>query len=121
MPPKQILNTFITMVGLASISTPTIIYSETFLTVQQAQKIFWKDMRMTKIPVTLTKKQMKSIAKASKVRVRNQSLKVWKTSDVCEISCVFTCLNHSANFMVNRHLSFYYSTTDEKEKNTKDE
>ncbi len=56
--------------------------AETFLTVEQARKLLWPEISQWKaIDVELTKEQMKSIGKASKVKVRNPSLKTWKSPD----------------------------------------
>lgn len=54
--------------------------SKTYLTVEQAAKIFYQNDKMDKIEVSLTKEQMKSIKKKSGVRVRNSKMNIWKTN-----------------------------------------
>lgn len=68
--------------GLASISlTSKICYAKTYLTIEQAKRILWKDTKLTAIPVRLTEKQADSIAEASDIRVRNLKLNVWKSEN----------------------------------------
>ena len=57
------------------------VWAKTYMTVDQAKTVIWGDTPLEKIEVTLTKAQMKSIKKISKVRVRNAELNVWKTPD----------------------------------------
>lgn len=57
------------------------VRATTYLSSDQAKKAIWGDTQMSPHPVTLTKPQMKAIAKASKVRVRASKLRTWKTSD----------------------------------------
>ena len=57
------------------------VYAKTYLTVEQARQVLFQDISMQKIEVILTKEQMKSIRKASKTRVRNKELNVYKTKD----------------------------------------
>lgn len=57
------------------------LYAETFLTVEQARQALWADTAMIQASVELTKSQMKSIAKASNVRVNRSKLNAWKTAD----------------------------------------
>ena len=63
------------------ISTAPYSHAETYLTVPQAQQALWQQQTLRQVPVTLSKKQMKAIAKASKTRVRQAQLNVWKTPD----------------------------------------
>ena len=56
-----------------------VLWSETFLTVDQAKEILWGDEPLDPVAVTLTREQRKAIAAASKVRVRSASLQAWKT------------------------------------------
>ena len=53
--------------------------AETFLTINQAKQAIWQTATLTPVEVTLTKEQMKSIKKASKVRVRSNRINAWKT------------------------------------------
>ena len=76
---RKFLKTGILITALAS--NIASAYSQTYLTIEQAREIMWQDMPMTPIEFELSKEQMKSIAKASKVRVRNSKLKIWKTYD----------------------------------------
>ena len=58
------------------------VWAETFLTVEQAQKILWgADVALTPISVTLTKQQIRAISDAAKVRVRDSEIKAWKTAE----------------------------------------
>ena len=76
---KFIANAVLVTGGLCSMSQ--FAWAETFLTIDQAKTVLWgPDEHFTKIDVTLTKDQMKSIAKAADVRVRKAALSVWKTS-----------------------------------------
>lgn len=76
---KTILNLTV-LLGL--ISAPiTTLHAETFLSVDQAKQVLWQDSAMKKIPVALTKEQMKSIKKASDTRVRSNKINAWKISD----------------------------------------
>ena len=60
---------------------PLELQAKTYLTIDQARKILWGDAEMTKVSVTLTKDQMRSIKKASKTRVRHSEVKTWKVGD----------------------------------------
>ena len=79
MDPKQFLKTSVIVGALAS--TTVNVNAQTYLTIEQAREIMWQDTAMQPVPVILTKQQMKSIAKASKVRVINKKLNAWKTAD----------------------------------------
>ena len=79
---KNKKNPFLKLVvtlGLA-IAPTTNLYAETYLTVDQAKQVMWEQTAMQKVPVKLTKEQMKSIKKASGTRVRDEVVHVWKTS-----------------------------------------
>ena len=54
-------------------------YAETYLTVEQAQRILCPGESLKPMPVTLTDDQKKAVAKASKVRVRDVNVKAWRT------------------------------------------
>lgn len=58
-----------------------VAYSKTYLTVKQAKKLSYKDVAVKKVPVALSKQQMKSITKASDTSVRESKMKVWKTAN----------------------------------------
>ncbi|MEM9595002.1 MAG: FMN-binding protein [Acidobacteriota bacterium] len=58
-----------------------VIWAETFLTLEQAQRVLWGDVPLEPLTVELTREQRKAIAKASKVRVRSTTLKTWRTTD----------------------------------------
>ncbi|CAM2007170.1 FMN-binding protein [Acanthopleuribacter pedis] len=59
-----------------------VVWAETFLTVEQAQKVLWGSANtFTPSHIQLTKDEMKAIAKASKVRVRRSRLQVWRTAE----------------------------------------
>jgi Na+-translocating ferredoxin:NAD+ oxidoreductase RnfG subunit len=75
---KKIVKTSIFAAALGSVTMPA--YSKTYVTIQQAKEIMFGDEKMSKIDVILTKNQMKSITKASKTRVRNKKMQVWKTA-----------------------------------------
>ena len=54
-------------------------YATTYLTAEQAQKVCFPDAtEFTTADVTLSKEQMRAIAKASDVRVRLETQKVWR-------------------------------------------
>jgi len=58
-----------------------LAYAETFLTVDQARNVLWPHETGWKaITLDLTREQMKSISKASKVRVRTSRLTAWKSA-----------------------------------------
>ena len=76
---KSLLHTI--AVGSLLASYSPYVYAETYLTVDQAKVALWQQQAMEYAPVTLTKDQMKSIAKASQTRVSNKKLKAWKVSD----------------------------------------
>lgn len=57
------------------------VQAKTYLTLEQARELLWQDMPMQPVEVTLTKSQVKSIQRASRVRVRHPKLQVWKTGN----------------------------------------
>jgi Na+-translocating ferredoxin:NAD+ oxidoreductase RnfG subunit len=75
---KKIVKTSIFAAALSAVTLPA--YSKNYITIQQAKEIMFGDEKMSKTDIILTKQQMKSIAKASKTRVRNKKMQVWKTS-----------------------------------------
>lgn len=67
---------------LGAIITPGAnLYAKTYLSVEQARHVLFADSAMSKIDVRLTKEQMKSIKKASGVRVNSNKINAHKTSD----------------------------------------
>ena len=68
------------LLSLAQVPTAPL-YAETFLTVDQARQALWANVSMVPAEIKLTKSQMKSIAKASNVRVNRSKLNAWKTDD----------------------------------------
>jgi len=76
-------NSFLKIAVITGIATavPVSTYAKTFLTVDEAKKILWQSAAMKPYEIELTKKQRKSIAKASSVRVNNTKLTAWKTQD----------------------------------------
>ena len=57
---------------------PSLLYAETYLTIEQAQMLLFPGEKLTPVPLTLTDAQKKAIEKASGVRVRSAALQVWK-------------------------------------------
>lgn len=77
---KSLLFPLTAALGL-SISAPSWTFAETYLTVPQAQHALWQEALLRKVPVTLSKEQIKRISKASKTRVREKTLHAWKTPE----------------------------------------
>lgn len=71
----------ISLVAGAIFMAPKITLAEEFLTIDEAKKVLWMSASMKSVDVVLTKEQMKSIQKASKIKVRNSKMRVWKTVD----------------------------------------
>ncbi len=70
------------LAGTAGLLLPQkVLWAETFLTVEQAQRVLWGDESLEAMPVELTGEQIESIAKASKVRVRSSKIQAWKTAE----------------------------------------
>lgn len=65
----------------AGIIVPRVVRSESYLTVDQARAAIFPGSGFTKVGVTLTADQKKAIEKASKERVRQTELNVWKSSE----------------------------------------
>lgn len=55
------------------------VFATTYLTIEDARSLIWEDSIMTRVPVILSKEQARSITQASKTRVRNKKMTVWKT------------------------------------------
>lgn len=67
---------------LGAVMAPNnVLYAKTYLTANQAKQALFADIAMKKIDVTLTKEQMKSIKKASTVRVNSNKINAHKTAD----------------------------------------
>lgn len=50
-----------------------------YMSIDQARKLLWGDMPMTKIALTLTDEQAELIEDASDTNVRNKQMQLWKT------------------------------------------
>lgn len=72
-----IKNTLLGLVGLAVL--PKVAFSKTYLTIAQAQKILFKNEKLTPFPVTLTEEQADSIEDAIDIRVRHLRMNTWRT------------------------------------------
>ena len=57
---------------------PSILYAETYLTVEQARQLLFPKASFTPAEITLTKEQKKEIEKAAKVNVRETQVKAWR-------------------------------------------
>lgn len=60
---------------------PKVVWAKEYLTADQAQKLIWGDADFAPAPVTLTKDQIKSIKKASRVRVRDDHINAFRSAD----------------------------------------
>lgn len=58
-----------------------VVWAKTYMTAEQAKKAIWGDMEFTQKTIPLSKDQMKSIRKASKVRVRNKEINAFRSAD----------------------------------------
>lgn len=67
--------------SLASFAFTPKVWAKKYLTTDQARALIWGDMVMSPQDVTLTKAQQKSIRKASKVRVRDDLIRAWRSED----------------------------------------
>ncbi|NQZ59034.1 MAG: FMN-binding protein [Lentisphaeraceae bacterium] len=56
------------------------LWSKTYLSVSQAQKILMGKKSLTALNITLTEEQMDTIEDASDIRVRNSKIKAWRSS-----------------------------------------
>jgi Na+-translocating ferredoxin:NAD+ oxidoreductase RnfG subunit len=69
-------------IAFASLSlTSKVSFAKRYFTIEQAQKILWKDAQLTHFPLELTEQQAESIAKASDIRVRNLKINAWRSED----------------------------------------
>jgi len=69
-----------TLLGLAGFTLmPKIAFSKTYLTIEQAKKILFKDKMLTPFPVNLTDAQAESIENAIDIRVRHLDVNAWRT------------------------------------------
>jgi len=62
------------------VSGPAALYAETYLTVEQAQRLMLPGASLSPAFVTLTSAQKSAIEKASGVRVRETQIKAWRSS-----------------------------------------
>ena len=65
----------------AIISGPALLYAETFLSIEQAQKQLFPGEQLTARPITLTSDQKKAIQSASGVRERDDKINAWRTGN----------------------------------------
>lgn len=65
----------------ALITGPGILYAETYLTVEQAQKVLLPGASLSRAFVSLSAAQEKAIEKASGVRVRETEIKAWRAGN----------------------------------------
>jgi Na+-translocating ferredoxin:NAD+ oxidoreductase RnfG subunit len=63
------------------LTTNDRVFATTYLSLDEAKKVFWNETAMRQIPVVLNKDQIKQIRKATGVKFRNTSLFVWKTEN----------------------------------------
>jgi len=59
---------------------PSVLYAETYLNVEQAQRLMFGGEGLSSAPVTLSDAQKKAIEKASGVNVRDKQVRAWKSS-----------------------------------------
>ncbi|MEM8930474.1 MAG: FMN-binding protein [Acidobacteriota bacterium] len=69
------------VLGGGLLLTRRVAWAETFLTLEQAQKVLWGDVSLEPLTVELSRDQRRSIAKASKVRVRHSTIRAWRTPE----------------------------------------
>lgn len=69
------------LLAAASMLPAMQVQAKTYLSIDQARKLLWGNAEMSPVAVELTDAQRESIKEASDVRVRNNKLKAWKTSD----------------------------------------
>jgi Na+-translocating ferredoxin:NAD+ oxidoreductase RnfG subunit len=74
-----IKNTLLGIVGLALV--PKVGFSKTYLSIEQAQKILFKNEKLTAFPVTLTEEQADSIEDVIDIRVRHLKMNTWRTEN----------------------------------------
>ena len=68
------------LVAPAALVASTSGYATTYLTVEQAQAAIFPGATFTPVTVTLTADQRAAIARSSGVRVRQASVRAWRTS-----------------------------------------
>ena len=76
---RRKFNTIATLFFAGYFLPSNILYAKTYLTIEQARQMIWGDTPMSAVDVELTKKQIKSIKAASKIRVRKNKMHAWKT------------------------------------------
>jgi Na+-translocating ferredoxin:NAD+ oxidoreductase RnfG subunit len=59
---------------------PVVVRSEVFLTEDKARQLIFPGEKLTASPITLTAEEKSKIQKASRVRVREQELRAWRSS-----------------------------------------
>ncbi|MDB6074896.1 MAG: hypothetical protein JWO89_2536 [Verrucomicrobiaceae bacterium] len=65
----------------ALVSGPAVLYAETYLTVEQAQRLLLPGASLSPASVTLSSAQKSAIEKASGVRVRETQIKAWRSGN----------------------------------------
>lgn len=69
---------FITL-SAGSVFLPAFsVNAKTYFTIEQTKELLWPDKTLSKLEVTLTEEQAKTIAETSDVRVRHKKLQVWR-------------------------------------------
>ncbi|MGA0241629.1 MAG: FMN-binding protein [Candidatus Marinamargulisbacteria bacterium] len=66
------------VVGLLSVHSSQV-FGVKYLTPNDAKTLIWNDVSMVKVPIELTKAQIRTIQTSSKTYVRNKTPHVWKT------------------------------------------
>ena len=71
-----------TLLGLAGFTLmPKVVFSKTYLTIEQAQSLLFKNQKLTRFPIDLTKKQAQSIENVTDIRVRHLNVNAWRTQE----------------------------------------
>jgi Na+-translocating ferredoxin:NAD+ oxidoreductase RnfG subunit len=60
---------------------PKVVWAKEYLTPDQARNLIWGDKKFVAAPVIMSKAQMKSIKKASKTRVRHNTINAFKSEE----------------------------------------
>ncbi|MCB1210126.1 MAG: FMN-binding protein [Verrucomicrobiales bacterium] len=68
------------LVPALALSGPAVLYAEVFLSTEQAKALLFPGEQLAPAHITLTSAQQKAISKASGVRVRSDSVQVWRSS-----------------------------------------
>jgi len=55
------------------------LHADVFFTIDEARKALWQDTAMTKVPIILTKQEIKAIESASNTHMWSNTFKAWKT------------------------------------------